>query len=621
MKRLIAVIVALLVIAAAALVYFSLSKPAPSAASLLPESTLALIDIPDFPKSRAEFAKTEFYKLWREPEVQAFLARPLTSLQTASMDAGAPKDTDTLAGILLGLMQGEAFVAVTHVTVFPSFNPGLVVGMDVRHRRVEAIVGLYELESKLKQSHPNAAFQDKEYLGVKYTIWETEPGFEICHSFFNSLVVFTLGEDSMRDLIASFTGQVPRDFKRLADSPKFRNVQQHAAKNHDLLAYFNVEGALNLVGPLLALSPQTASAYDKFSRVQATAYSMTFVDRGIEDVGFVSYSSALPKLTPPTQRKTLALTMPDTLVYSVGSFDLAAAYEEGMQTLSQSGSANLMLTVGQFQQALRDHGIRMPEDVLQKVGPEFAVVANWRPGARIPGVAIVSEVTDADKLRPALDAALNALKNSAVGSDDQFPWNETQSDSQPLRSVRAGPRLPTVAYAVTDRFFILASSPDYARDLLTQLKESKPTLATSPVYQESMKRLPTNGSSYTYVDLHALFGPLYNLAKSGLSLIGTNEFVDLVKLPQSETIAKHLFPYVSATVCEPQQTTSMSFSPLGKSLAAAAGIGGAFWAVNTYGPQFLPQSTPARPKRSSSRVAPSAPPENQTAGSPTQSTP
>ena len=553
--------------------------------------------------------------------MQAFLAQPLAALRDISTSVGAPRDADTIGGLILGAMQGEVFLAITHVTLFPEFNPGLVLGVDVRTKRIETIAGLYELEGQLKKSYPNGTYQTKEYLGVKYALWETKPRLQVCHAFFNSLVVFTLGEDAMRDMIASWTGQVPRDFKRLADSAKFRNIQQHASKNHDFLAFFNVEEMLNLVGPLLALSPQTAGAYQKLARVQASAYSLTFEDRGIKDVGFVAYSSNVPKPTPPTLRKTLALTTPDTLVYCVSSADLAATYEEVMQSLSQSGSANLMLTAGQFQQALHSRGIRMGEDVLQKLGPEFAVIANWRSGTRIPKIAIVSEITDADKLRPALDSAMDAFKESCVGTNDALPWDETESAGQKLRSLHIGPQFFAPTYALTDRFFILASNPDYARELLAQAKEPKPTLATSPVYQQSMKRLPLNGSSYHYADLHALFESVYGLTKSVLTETGGSQFVDVNKLPQPGTIGKHLFPLVSVTVSEPQQSTSTSFSPLGKSLAVAVGIGGAVWAVNTFGPQFQQSTTLPWPKKSSSRAAPSAPGENQTAGSQTPATP
>jgi hypothetical protein len=621
MKKLIAVLVLLTAVAATGLVYFVLHKPSPRAADLLPESTLAFVDIPDLSKSRTEFAKTEFYALWHEPEVQAFLAKPLAALRDASASVGAPKDADTIGGLAFDAMQGEAFIAVTHVTLFPEFNPGLVAGVDVRTKRIEAVAGLYKLEGHLKQAYPKGTYENKEYLGVKYVIWETDPGFPVCHAFFNSLVVFTLGEDAMRDMIASWTGQVPHDFKRLANSDKFKNVQQHASANHEFLAYANVEEMLNLVGPLLAFAPQTAGVYQKLSRTQTAAYSLSFVDRGIEDVCFIGYSSNVPKPTPPTQRKTLALTAPDTLFYSVGSADLAATYEELMQGLSQSGNANMILAAGQFQQGLRTRGIRMGEDILQKLGPEFAVAANWHPGTRSPGIAIVSEITDADKLRPSLDAAMEALRQSCGGTNENLPWDETEGAGEKLRAIHIGPGLPAPTYALTDKFFILASNPDYARELLIQAKEMKPTLATSALYQQSMKRLPANGSAYGYADLGGLFTSLYGLMKSVLPKTDGNQFVDVSKLPQSETIAKHLFPLVSATVSEPQRSTSTSFSPLGKSLAVVAGIGGAVWLANTFAPQLQQSAIPAWPKKSSSRAVPSAPGGSQTAGSQTPATP
>lgn len=619
MKKAVAVFLLLSAIVGAALIYLKLNRPAPSAADLLPDSTLVFVDIPDFSKSRAEFAKTEFYALQQEPEVQAFLEKPLAALREVSSQAGAPRDAGSIGNFILDGMQGEVFLAVTHVTIFP-FDMGLILGMDVRHKHIEATAGLYKLESTLKQAYPHGSFQDKTYLGVKYSVWETQPGFPVCHAFFSSLAVFTLGEDTMRDAIACYMGQAPPNFRRLANSPKFQNVREHASKNHEFLAYLNVEEMLSLVGPLLALTPQTSGMYQKLGRIKTSAFSMTFVDRGVEDVGFVAYSG-VQKPTPPTHRKTLALTSPDTLLYSVGSADLAAAYEQGMQSLSQSGVAAPMLVVEQLQQALRSRGLHLREEVLQRLGPELAIMANWRTGARVPDLAIVSEITDPNKLRPALDGAMNALKESALGGDDKFPWDETEGASPKLRTVRIGDGRLAPTYATTDRFFILTTTPDYARELLAQAKESKPTLATSALYQQSMKRLPRNGSSYGYADLRGLFGPLYGLAKSGLSQIGDNEFVDPGKLPPAETIARHLFPFVSASVSAPQQVTSISFSPFGKSMAVMAGAGGAIWAANTFGPQLTQAAMPTVPRKSSGTGAPSAPRENRTATSQTPATP
>ena len=146
-----------------------------------------------------------------------------------------------------------------------------------------------------------------------------------------------------------------------------------------------------------------------------------------------------------------------------------------MQAFPQSGDADVMDAANQFQQALRTRKIHMGEDVLQRLGPEFAVIADWHAGMRSPKIAIVGQVTDADKLRPALDAAMDALKESIGGTNSAFQWDETESATQKLRSLHLGGRLPSPTYTVTDQFFILASNPDYARELLAQAKDPKPT--------------------------------------------------------------------------------------------------------------------------------------------------
>lgn len=623
MKKIVIIFLLLVTVITLALVYATFTRPAPHAADLLPESTLLFLDITDFSKSRDDFSKTELYALWEEPEVQAFLKKPLDSLRESPSHPGTDSGTAAILDFAMNTAQGEVFLGLTHVTILPSLNVGLVVGADTGHKKLQAAAGLYKLEGSLKKANPNGDFEDKSYLGIKYTVWQITPDLPICHAFFNSLVVFTLGEDTMRDMIASYTGQVPPNFKRLSTSARFANAQHHAAKNYNFLGYANVEQVLGLFGPLLAFSPQTSGAFQKLDGMDAAAFSMTFVDRGVEDVGFLSYSRNAPKPALPTKQKTLVLTSPDTLFYSVGSANLATVYEEGMQALSQSGNTSIMLSVGQFQQALRTHGIHMREDILQEFGPETAVIASWRTGARSPDVAFVAEIAHEDKLRPALDNAMNALKQSALGDDEKAPWDETESAGHTLRTVRVGAGLLAPTYTTTSQFFILANTPDYARELLAHVIASKPTLAASAAYQESIKRVPANGSSYGYADLRGLFEPLYAITKSAASQNGNNDFVDMDKLPPTETISKHLFPFVSATVSKPGQVTATSFSPVGKSMAVIAGVGAGIWVATEFGPQIqnAVAPTPASPRKSSSTAAPSALRGNQTAPSQTPASP
>jgi hypothetical protein len=265
----------------------------------------------------------------------------------------------------------------------------------------------------------------------------------------------------------------------------------------------------------------------------------------------------------------------------------------------------------------------MREDILQQFGPETAFIASWRTGARSPDVALVAEITNEDKLRPALDNAMNALKQSALGDDEKAPWDETTSAGATLRTVRIGAGLLAPTYTTTSQFFILANTPDYARELVTHTKGSNATLVASAAYQESIKRVPAHGSTYGYVDLRGLFEPVYAIAKSAAAQIGDNEYVEMNKLPQTETISRHLFPFVSTTVSEPGQAISTSFSPVGKSMVTIAGVGAGIWAATEFGPQLQNAiaTTPTWSRKSSGTASPSAPPGNQTAPSQTPSSP
>ena len=147
MKKTIIAFVLLAALIAGVLLYLAFSQPAPRADTLLPESTLVFLDIPDFAKSRADFATTDLYALWCEPEVQAFLEQPLSVLRAAY--GASASDTANIGNFLLNTVQGEVFLALTHVTMFPALNLGVVFGADVRHKRLEAVAALHQYEKRL----------------------------------------------------------------------------------------------------------------------------------------------------------------------------------------------------------------------------------------------------------------------------------------------------------------------------------------------------------------------------------------------------------------------------------------------------------------------------------------
>ncbi len=574
-KPAIIAIVIVLAVAGAAF-YLSLRpKPAPKAADLLPETTLLYAAVPDFPRSRHQWQQTQLYALWQEPDVQAFL-EPLRAALSGSWLDQALKER------ALGLLQGEVFLAVTRVAP----NPGVVVGADVRGKQVEARAFLKLGEHEFARRFPGAVATEKRYLGVNYEVWENPANARLCHAFLNSLLVATPDEDLLRDLITRFTGQAPVEARPLSASASFQNALRHAPDGHEAVGFLNFRGLLGLAGPLLALAPQSAGALRALADIESVAATVTFTDGLVHDFGLISYTGTNHVAAPPVERRTLALTSPDTSWYAVRAADLAAFYRQAMDSIALSGNATLTSAAVRFDGELRRRGLRLDEDVLARVGPELAWIGAWREGARWPDIALVAEVREAAALRPKLDAAMDALATNRT-------WETQTYLGEAVRTLTggAGPVAPT--YAVTEKFLIVASNPDYARALVAQSKGSAPTLVANASFTGALGRVPASAATLTWCDVPRVFAALYTLARANAA---SNPFLDFDKLPKAETLSKHLAPYVSATVDTPSWETTTTFSTLGKPLTLVVAAVGAWAAAQPVLAELPGEFIPAWPK-------------------------
>ncbi|NQU11188.1 hypothetical protein HQ590_10385, partial [bacterium] len=200
------------------------ARPAPPAITLLSEHTVLFMQAPHPAASRERLRATAAYALWQEPEVRAFLDVPLHFLQ-AFASRGQARTSAPDIEPLLDRIEGEGFIAVTYLRTFPVFQPGLMAGANVGGNQLETRLALAGLARHLKQSQPAGRVDQRRYLGIRYTLWRPRPSWVVCFGSLNSLVVFTLGEDTMRDAIARFRGRSPPSMRSLAESPRFQRFQ------------------------------------------------------------------------------------------------------------------------------------------------------------------------------------------------------------------------------------------------------------------------------------------------------------------------------------------------------------------------------------------------------------
>jgi len=115
-------------------------------------------------------------------------------------------------------------------------------------------------------------------------------------------------------------------------------------------------------------------------------------------------------------------------------------------------------------------------------------------------------------------------------------------------------------YFVTDRFLVIASSPDYTRELLDRLQSNQPTLAAAPDFQRARQALPARATTFAYGDLRSLMPPLYASWRAHLP----PRTINPATLPGIESLAPHLGPFSTSTYAEGARETTTTVSAWGR---------------------------------------------------------
>jgi len=582
-KRILLILVLLFVITAIGAVsylVYSYTRKAPVASEIVPSSTLLFANLPNFPKSQSEFFETEAYQLFQEPEIQALISEPLELFR----ELLTKQETDEeLLKLLVDIFQGEIFFAITHVNIIPAPDVGVAIGADTKLKKIQAAALLVQLEKELKEGNPNAQFETKKHLGIKYSVWELTPNYPICQTFLNSMMVLTLGETTMHDVIDRFKGKA--ETPSLSGTIAYENVINRMPIDHELFIYFNANEITQLLAPILAMVPQGMSTIQKLQGILSSGGSVTFEDSNVKDVMFIATKEGSSKAPASSQQKILELTSPDTSLYFSKSANLSESYDALMESLSQAGNPVITARATAFERSLRRVSLRIREDILASLGPEFAVIGRWKSSSLLPELALVTEIKKGTNVRPAIDTTFDVLKDVLVGIPSQLSWTLNQANNEIFHVLQPsiGPIAPT--YVTTDKYLIIGLSQPYVQELVSKSSNPGPTLTQDPDYQATMNRLPNNGHSYSYCNLTTIFEPLYALAKNQLTKIAPadNAYLDFRKLPQAETISKHLSPLGAVSVHSAEGQTTTTYSPFGTAGTFIAGAAGGFLTAQALG--------------------------------------
>jgi hypothetical protein len=107
-----ALILASIFVVATLIVFWKLGRSGPrTAAELLPSTTIALIEAPDLPATLARWNESVLSKLSKEPEVAAFLQRPLGRLYATSGWLSNTMNLAAASDLLSKIQPGRFFMS------------------------------------------------------------------------------------------------------------------------------------------------------------------------------------------------------------------------------------------------------------------------------------------------------------------------------------------------------------------------------------------------------------------------------------------------------------------------------------------------------------------------------
>jgi Protein of unknown function (DUF3352) len=186
----------------------------PSAAHLLPESTLAMVRIADLPALVSRFRETAMGKMGQDARVQPLVSQVyqsvLVELQQVEQQLGLPVDQ------LLAIPQGEVCAALVGI---PEQSPRLALLLDAKDQVPQARRALAKLEELLAQrgwTKESARIGQQEatvYVGGgPDSLYLVER---------DGTFVFTITRELMSQLVARWESEGERS---LADSEKYRTI-------------------------------------------------------------------------------------------------------------------------------------------------------------------------------------------------------------------------------------------------------------------------------------------------------------------------------------------------------------------------------------------------------------
>ncbi len=568
--------------AAGAAVYL-FEKPSNGAGSTaaiayLPADTLVLLAVPDLNKTCADFKGTDLYKIWSEPEVQAFLEKPLSKLPPH-----AEWDDAFVRAQKLGLT--NLFVAVTSLDE-ASNEPHVVAGFQFKGSNAEVDALLTKPKADLLKAHPAAKADLIDYSGHHIETVSYEEHYSLASVYVGDWYLVSNDLALLKSTVDHAENRGPAASQPTLDKDAdFAKVMARLPGNHATLIFGRPRPFLSKIMDLAAASGQPVDAKQRAEaeKVRAIGATTGFENGKIRDSIYI-HAPGLDQELAKLQMDSLSLTTADTVFYAASMLNIPKKFDlpEPSDGEARPGANGLAFLQG-LGELFKEHDVSL-DAFRAAFGNEASLHIDWPSGKTQPTLVASLNVRDQAAANHFVDNFTAALTTST-------PWEKSEEDgltfhSMPLPySVGLAPTL-----TVTPKHLLIGLTTDDLRDAAVREKTPAANFTASEVYKKASGDVEKPNTAFAYLDSKTFFERFYGTLKpyaitAAFLMPQVSEYVDLGKLPEAETISRHLSATVLSQTYGPDGCFLESVGSFTFGQATAVVFGGAIGAATQYMPK------------------------------------
>ena len=541
-------------------------------AEILPASTQLLLAVPDLPGTVSAWKTTDLYQIWNEPEVRDFLAKPLSKLPPH-------EDFNAKLAQVVRLRPTNLFVALTG-TEDKANRPLLLAGFEFQGGKEAVETLLAEPRDQFRRKYPAGKADLLNHEGQAIESYDAGNGNALFSTYLESRYLISNHLPTLKATLDRIAHRTPAagDAGTLEKDADFKTVLAKLPSDHETLIFARPQPWLRKLYDLAAASGQPVKEADRAEaeKLKAVGATTAIQNGKLRDTAYL----LAPGMKPGPAKLNLgglSLTSPDTLLFVAGIYDLPASLDLPAGPLPPGTPVSGVLAgLQELASSLHARGVSL-ERFRQAFGNEVSLGLDWPAGRTQPSLVASVDVRD----RAVADRFVSDLTAAPLS---EASWQTAQNLGLTFHTLRTpSVSLFSPTLTLSDRHLIFGLNPPEVRDAAQREQTSPPNFTQEDAYKKAFSMVEAPNANFVYVDTADLFarayGTLRGVAVFGAALVypQLGEYVDLGKMPNPDTITKHLSPTVYSQKTDEQGSLldSVGSVTVGQATIGLAGLAGA----------------------------------------------